>query len=175
MCTSHKASVGNSVFVIVFGCFSPIINLLGQTEMRTRERNEWQSIRTVWDISRDDRVRIATCSLQQWQIDRFKENSNIDDWLQGAEFVTIKRLPNMSHHQLLSFIPGLVQHTPGYVVITGWSYGDDTCHHQAPDGPGLCGWIYHKAIHQHSAQYSNNLSSWINVYLFSIHAWSEQV
>ena len=31
---------------------------------RTCERKEWQSIRTVWDISRDDRARTVTCSLR---------------------------------------------------------------------------------------------------------------
>ena len=54
-------------FLIVLGFFfnrfgvffSPIKNLLGQTEMRTRERKEWQSIRTVLDISRDDLARTA--------------------------------------------------------------------------------------------------------------------
>ena len=38
-------------------------NLLSRTEMRTHERKEWQSIRTVWDISRDDRARIANMSV----------------------------------------------------------------------------------------------------------------
>ena len=38
--------------------------LLGRTETRTRERKCFQSIRTVRDISRDDRARIATCSLR---------------------------------------------------------------------------------------------------------------
>ena len=48
----------------MFGCVSPITSLLCQNEMRTRERMECQSIRTVWDISRNDRARTATCSLQ---------------------------------------------------------------------------------------------------------------
>ena len=38
--------------------------MLGRTEMRTRERMYCQTIRTVRDISRDDRARIATCSLR---------------------------------------------------------------------------------------------------------------
>ena len=38
--------------------------LLGRTETRTRERMYCQTIRTVRDISRDDRARIATCSLR---------------------------------------------------------------------------------------------------------------
>ena len=46
-----------------FGCFSRIKKLLGRTETRTRDRMCFQSIRTVLDISRDDRARIATCSL----------------------------------------------------------------------------------------------------------------
>ena len=63
---STEYSCGDSVFVLVFGCFSPIKNVLGRTEMRTRERKEWhwQSIWTFCDIYRDDRVRIATCSLR---------------------------------------------------------------------------------------------------------------
>ena len=44
--------------------FSPIKKLLGRIEMQTRTKKEWQSIQTVWDISRDDRARIATCSLR---------------------------------------------------------------------------------------------------------------
>ena len=38
--------------------------LLGRNGTRTRERKCFRSIRTVWDISRNDRARIATCSLQ---------------------------------------------------------------------------------------------------------------
>ena len=38
--------------------------LLGRTETRTRYRMYFQTIRTVRDISRDDRARIATCSLR---------------------------------------------------------------------------------------------------------------
>ena len=38
--------------------------MLGRTEMRTRDRMYCQTIRTVRDISRDDRARIATCSLR---------------------------------------------------------------------------------------------------------------
>ena len=48
----------------LFAGFSPIIKLLGRTEMRTRKMRKWHSIRTVWDISRDDRASIATCSLR---------------------------------------------------------------------------------------------------------------
>ena len=51
--------------------------LLGLTEMQKRERKEWQSIWTVSDISRDDRARIATCSLRT-ATDRFKEDYSID-------------------------------------------------------------------------------------------------
>ena len=40
------------------------------------ERKARQSIWTVWDISRDDRARIATCSLGT-ATDRFKENYSI--------------------------------------------------------------------------------------------------
>ena len=38
--------------------------MLGRIETRTRVRIYCQTIRTVRDISRDDRARIATCSLQ---------------------------------------------------------------------------------------------------------------
>ena len=51
--------------------------ILGRTETRTSDRMYCQSIRTVWDISRDDRARIATCSLLT-PTDRLKENYSID-------------------------------------------------------------------------------------------------
>ena len=63
-------------------CFSRI-KMLSQTETRTRERMHCQSIRTVWDISRDDRGRIATCNLltsTDRQTDRFNENYSVDNW-----------------------------------------------------------------------------------------------
>ena len=47
-----------------FGSFSHIKILLGRTETRTRDRMYCQTIRIVRDISRDDRARIATCSLR---------------------------------------------------------------------------------------------------------------
>ena len=50
--------------MIVYGCFSCIQKMLGRTETRTRDRMYCQMIRTVRDISRDDRARIATCSLR---------------------------------------------------------------------------------------------------------------
>ena len=37
--------------------------MLGRTETRTRDRMYCQTIRTVRDISRDNRARIATCSF----------------------------------------------------------------------------------------------------------------
>ena len=46
-----------------FVCFSRIKKLLGRTETRTCDKMCFQTIRTVGDISRDDRARIATCSL----------------------------------------------------------------------------------------------------------------
>ena len=51
-------------------------NLLGRNETLTRDRMYCQAIRTVRDISRDDRARIATCSLltpTDRQTDIFKE------------------------------------------------------------------------------------------------------
>ena len=54
--------------------FSAIKDRRGRTEMRTmRERKERQLIRTVRDISRDDRARIPTCRLRT-ATDRFAEN-----------------------------------------------------------------------------------------------------
>ena len=44
--------------------FSRIKKLLGRSETRTRDRIYFQTIRTVRDISRADRARIATCSLR---------------------------------------------------------------------------------------------------------------
>ena len=38
--------------------------MLGRIETRTRDRIYCQTIRTVRSISRDDRARIATCSLR---------------------------------------------------------------------------------------------------------------
>ena len=52
--------------------------MLGRIEMRTRDRIYCQTIRTVRNISRDDRARIATCSLRT-PTDRLKENYSIDD------------------------------------------------------------------------------------------------
>ena len=45
--------------------------------MRTRDRMYCQMIRTVRDIYRDDRARIATCTLGT-PTDRHKENYSID-------------------------------------------------------------------------------------------------
>ena len=51
--------------------------MLGRTETRTRDRMYCETIRTVRDISRDDRARIATCSLRT-PTDTIKENYCID-------------------------------------------------------------------------------------------------
>ena len=51
--------------------------MLGRTETRTRDRIYCQTMRTVRDISRDGRARIATCSLRTLT-DRLKENYSID-------------------------------------------------------------------------------------------------
>ena len=58
-------------------CVSRIKKLLGWTEMPTCDRMCFQTIQTVWDISRDDRASIVTCSLLT-STDRFKENYSID-------------------------------------------------------------------------------------------------
>ena len=73
----------DSVFAKVFGCFSSIEKLLSRADTQTHERKHLQSIRAVRDISRDNRARIATCSLQT-ATDRFKEKYSID-------YRTIKR------------------------------------------------------------------------------------
>ena len=51
--------------------------MLGRTDARTRERMYCQAIRTVRDISRDDRAIIATCSLRT-PTERLEENYSID-------------------------------------------------------------------------------------------------
>ena len=62
-----------------FGCFFAYIQkILGRTETRTRDRICFQTIRSVRDIYRDDRARIATCTLRT-PTDRHKENYSIDD------------------------------------------------------------------------------------------------
>ena len=60
-----------------FWVFLAYKKILGRTETRTRDRMYNQSIRTVWDISRDDRAKIATCSLRTSTY-RHKENYSID-------------------------------------------------------------------------------------------------
>ena len=52
--------------------------MLGRTETRTRDRIYCQTMRTVRDISRDDRARIATCSLRTLTDDGLKANYSID-------------------------------------------------------------------------------------------------
>ena len=54
-----------------------IKKLLGRTKTRTRDRMYCQTIRTFRYISRDNRARIASCSLRT-QTDRLKENYSID-------------------------------------------------------------------------------------------------
>ena len=74
----------DSAFAIVYGCFSRIKKMLGRTEMRTRDRMYCQTIRSVWDISRGDRARIATCSLRTSPdrlTDRLKANYSIDTFV----------------------------------------------------------------------------------------------
>ena len=61
-----------------FGVFSRIKKILRRTETRTRDRICFQTIRSVRDISRDDRARIPTCSLRT-ATDRFKANYSVDE------------------------------------------------------------------------------------------------
>ena len=58
-----------------FGCFSRLKQILGRTETPIRDRMYCRTIRTVRDISRDDRARIVSCSLRT-PTDR--ENYSID-------------------------------------------------------------------------------------------------
>ena len=60
---SNKQRTGDSAFAIVYGFFC-VYKMLGRTETRTRDRMYCRTIRTVRDISRDNRARIATCSLR---------------------------------------------------------------------------------------------------------------
>ena len=74
--------VGTPIFPR-FWKFFAYKKILGRTETRTRDRMYRQTIRTVRDISRDDRARIATCSLRTLtdrQTDRqtYKDNYSID-------------------------------------------------------------------------------------------------
>ena len=48
----------------IFWMFFAYKTLLGRTETRTRDRMYCQTIGTVRDVSREDRARIATCSLR---------------------------------------------------------------------------------------------------------------
>ena len=62
--------------------------MLGRIETRTRDRIYCQTMRTVRDISRDDRARIATCNLRMLT-DRLKENYSIDDNLPSFHFLVL--------------------------------------------------------------------------------------
>ena len=53
--------------------------MLGRTERRIRDRIYCQTMRTVRDISRDNRARIATCSWRTLT-DRLKANYSIDKY-----------------------------------------------------------------------------------------------
>ena len=55
------------------------VSRLRRTDTRTRERMYCQTIRTVRYIFRDDRARIATCSLRT-PTDRLNENYSIDNY-----------------------------------------------------------------------------------------------
>ena len=68
--------VGEAVFAIVLDVFR-IKKMLGRIETQTRDRIYYQTIRTVIYISRDDRARIATCSLRT-PTDRLKENYSVN-------------------------------------------------------------------------------------------------
>ena len=60
---SNKHWRGRPGFSELLGVFSHMTKLLGRTETRTRDRMYCQTIRTVRDISRYDRARIATAQF----------------------------------------------------------------------------------------------------------------
>ena len=64
--------------------------MLGRTDTRTRESMYCQTIRTVRDISRDDRARIATCSLRTPTV-RLKENYSIDSSSHSIVHASVSR------------------------------------------------------------------------------------
>ena len=74
---SFDHSCGQRSIRYRFGSFLRIKKLLGRTETRTRDRMYLGRIRSVRYISRDDRARIATCSLRT-PTDRLMENYSID-------------------------------------------------------------------------------------------------
>ena len=80
-----------------FECFSHIKKMLGRTDTRTHERMYCQTIRTVRDISRVDRARIATCSFRT-PTDRLDENYSIDTWVKHFIF------PPSPHPSIFSFV-----------------------------------------------------------------------
>ena len=61
---------------LVWGFFA-YKKILCRTETRTRDRMYLGRIRSVRDISRDDRARIATCRLRM-PTDRVKANYSVD-------------------------------------------------------------------------------------------------
>ena len=73
--------------------------ILGQTETWTRDRIYLRRIRSVWDISRGDRARIATCSLRT-PTDRLKANYSVDyvEFTQGK--LHIARNTTVNHDYL---------------------------------------------------------------------------
>ena len=73
----HLSEGRSSQLVWVFFAYE---KMLGRTETQTRERMYCESIRTVRDISRDDRARVVTCSLLT-QTDIFKENYWYRYWI----------------------------------------------------------------------------------------------
>ena len=70
----QSRSVSGRLWFVVFFAYKKI---LGRTETRTRDKICFQTIRSVRDISRDDRARMATCSLRT-ATDRFKAHYSVD-------------------------------------------------------------------------------------------------
>ena len=86
--TDNSATVGIRDSLWMFFSYK---KMLGRSETRTRERKYLGRIRSVWDISRGDRARIATCSLQT-STDRFKANYSIDSIIVVSLMYTYKLL-----------------------------------------------------------------------------------
>ena len=69
--------VGHAVFAIGLEVVHVYTKLLGRIETRTRDKMYLGRIRSVRDISPDDRAIIATCSLRT-PTDRLMEKYSID-------------------------------------------------------------------------------------------------
>ena len=92
--------------------------------MRTRERKDFQSIRTAWDIFRDDRARIATCSWRT-ATERPKENYSVYRLLLAIKSVYLIKWDNwLVWSTNKRFYWGLI--TMWYIAFNKYISGDIT-------------------------------------------------